>query len=149
MESELQAAIDMWQRATDDLLSVVGSIALHQWLRPGPYPNWSNKDVLAHLATGYVVRLALLRSLIETGRPDATPDADAANARNVEARRHTSVEDLIAEMVATRGMVLHLMRRLQPDHLDVVVEFGDTPARLGAALLDFSRHDREHAADLA
>ena len=124
-------------------------VDLDRWSRPSTNPGWTTKDLLAHLATGYVVRLAVLQSIVATGRPGAVPSADAANARNIEARRGTPVEDLVAEMLATRGMVLRLMQQLEDAHLDVVVELGDGPARLGAHLPDLSRHDLDHAAGLA
>ena len=120
-----------------------------RWSQPSANPGWTNKDLLAHLATGYVVRLAVLQSIVATGRPGPVPDADAANARNIEARRGTPVEDLVEEMLATRETVLRLMQQFQDAHLDVMVELGDSPARLGAHLPDLSRHDLDRAAELA
>ena len=144
---ELEQAITAWQRATDELVAVVRGVGPDRWLQPSANPGWTNKDLLAHLATGYAVRLAVLESVVTTGRPGAVPDADAANAHNIEARRGTPVADLVAEMLATRGTVLRLIQQLQDAHLDVVVELGDAPARLGAHLPDLSRHDLDHAAE--
>lgn len=103
MRAELEQAIEAWQRATDELVVVVNAVETEQWPRPSANPGWSKKDLLAHLASGYVVRVALLESILETGRPDGVPDTDAAIAANIEARRNTSVKELLTELIATRG----------------------------------------------
>lgn len=121
-----------------------------QWLVPSKNPGWSNKDLLAHLATGYVVRLALLNAILETGHPGVLPSADAANAKNVAERRDATVDDLIKDLVATRANALELMSRLGDNELDLVVPDDKGGwIRLGVDLLGWSGHDLDHASELA
>jgi len=148
MRAERQQAIESWNRATEALLAVVRGVPASQWSVASRNAGWSNKDVLAHLATGYVVRLALLQSVVETGRPGIAPDAGAANTRHIEARRRVSVDELVAELVTTRAQVLALLRQLSDEALDLEVNDGGGVTRLGNDLLTLSQHDLDHAAGL-
>lgn len=97
------------------------------------------------------MRISWLESSIEGGGPAPYIDADTANAARVEEHRETRVEKLIEEMVATRGRILELMGRLQPEHLDFGIERTGPPPRterLGDFLSDMSAHDIEHAEEL-
>jgi hypothetical protein len=76
------------------------------------------------------------------------PDADAANAAAIEARRDVSVEQLVDEMLATRGTIRRLLESLRDDQLDTVVETSGGPIALRDHVTTLSRHDLEHLADL-
>ncbi len=151
MLPELEAAARRWQRVTDYLVEVARAVEPSKWDESCPYPGWSNKDLLAHLATGYPVRIAWLDSVLEAGRPVADIDVDAANAARISERRNATVEQLIEEMVATRGRLLELMGRLKEEHLAVETEVAGWPrgrGPFGEYVKEMSRHDLEHAAEL-
>ena len=151
MLPELEVAARHWQQVTDYLVALARAVEPSCWGEPSPYPDWSNKDLLAHLAAGYAVRRSYLEHLV--ARNDLGPriDIDAANAERTAERRDTPVEALIEEMVATRGRLLELMGQLRRENLDVELQRSGPPPymqRFGDFLLDFSSHDLEHAEEL-
>jgi hypothetical protein len=154
MEQPIRPIVERWQRVTDYLVDVTRGVDPYKWGEPSPYPGWTYKDLLAHLATGYTVRLARLRGLVEKGELGAQPDADAANAENVARHRESSPEALIEEMVRQRSEVRRLMGLLRPEHLETrtAVRRRGQPPQDGSfldALQHWHEHDLEHAADLA
>ena len=150
----LATVIERWQRVTDHLVAIARGVEPSRWRDPSPYPDWTYKDLLAHLATGFSIRLARLRSLLETGQPGPEPDADAANAEAIARHRESSPEALVEEMVRQRSEVRRLMGLLRPEHLDArtaVHRQGQAPREgtLFDALEHWHEHDLEHAAELA
>lgn len=151
MLPQLEPAGQRWQRVTDYLVQVARAVEVEEWDEASPNPGWTNKDLLAHLATGYAVRIAHLESLIATGGPAASLDVEAANEERVSERRETPVEHLIEEMIAVRGRILELMGQLREEHLVVETEVAGWPqgrGPFGEYLKEMSRHDLEHAAEL-
>jgi len=145
---------ERWDEVTEHLADVAHAVDRDKWGEPSPYPGWTYKDLLAHLATGFSIRLARLRSLLETGQPGPEPDADAANAENIARHRESSPEALVEEMVRQRSEVRRLLGLLRPEHLEVrtnVHRWGQPP-RQGPfleALQHWHEHDLAHAADLS
>jgi uncharacterized protein (TIGR03083 family) len=154
MEPHVQPIAERWDEVTDYLLSVARAVDPDKWGEPSPYPGWTYKDLLAHLATGFSIRLARLRSLLETGQPGPEPDADAANAEAIARHRESSPEAVVEEMVQQRSEVRRLMGLLRREHLEVrtLVHRRGQPPRDGSfieALQHWHEHDLAHAADLA
>jgi uncharacterized protein (TIGR03083 family) len=141
-------ALETWDQATEQLLSIVEGIDPARWPEPGPYPGWTNKDVLIHLATGYAVRIAVLSGIVERGYPNEPPNADDANAARKAEHKDTSVADLIATLRATRARVRDLIAGVRPEHVTVVVGPPQERRPLAEVLPTLSVHDLEHAADL-
>jgi uncharacterized protein (TIGR03083 family) len=153
-DPRLARIVERWQRVTDYLVAVAGEVEPSRWSNPSPYPGWTYKDLLAHLATGYTVRLAQLRDLLEKGQLGAEPDADAANAENIARHGKSSPEALVEEMVRQRSEVRRLLGLLQPEHLEArtaVHRRGQAPqaGTFFEALQHWHEHDLAHAADLA
>jgi hypothetical protein len=154
MDPRVAPIAERWDRVTDHLRIVVRICRADSWSEPSPYPGWTYKDLLAHLATGYTVRLAQLRGLLEKGELCPEPDADAANAENIARHRKSSPEALVEEMVRQRSEVRRLLGLLRPEHLETrtIVRRAGQPPRDGAfleALQHWHEHDLEHASDLA
>jgi uncharacterized protein (TIGR03083 family) len=154
MEHRVRPVVERWQRVTDYLVAIAWGVEPSQWSNPSPYPGWTYKDLLAHLATGYTIRLARLRSLLEKGRLGPEPDVDAANAENVAQHRESSPEALVEEMVRQRSEMRRLLALLRPEHLEVrtaVHRRGQAPKEgtFLEGLQHWHEHDLEHAADLA
>jgi hypothetical protein len=154
MEPRVRPIAERWQRVTDYLVAIAGGVEPSRWSDPSPYPGWTYKDLLAHLATGYTVRLAQLRGLVEKGELGTEPDADAANAENIARHRESSPEAIVKEMVRQRSEVRRLMGLLRPEHLEArtaVHRRGQAPqdGSFLEALQHWHEHDLEHAADLA
>jgi len=154
MNPRLTRIAERWDEVTDYLVSVARAVHHDKWGEPSPYPGWTYKDLLAHLATGYTVRLAQLRGLVEKGELGAEPDADAANAEAIARHRESSPEALVEEMVRQRSEMRRLLGLLRPEHLEVRtnVHRRGQPPKDGPfleALQHWHEHDLEHAADLA
>jgi hypothetical protein len=145
---EIARALDAWDRATEQLLAIVQGIDGVRWDAPGPYPGWSNKDVLVHLATGYAVRIVILSAIAETGAPAEPPNPDAINAERVAEHKSTSIDVLVSVLRATRQQVRDIITRLRPEHLAVMIGPPDGRRSLGETLPHLSTHDLDHAADL-
>lgn len=151
MLPELEPAAERWQRVTDYLVRVARAAEPDMWSEPSPNRGWTNKDLLAHLASGYAVRIAHLESLVATGRPAPSFDVEATNDECVAERQDAPVDELIDEMIAVRDRILGLMRQLGEEHLCVETEIAGWPqgrGPFGDYLKEMSRHDLEHAAEL-
>jgi len=146
---ELRAILDRWERTGKDLVELVRSIDRACWALPGPYPGWTNRDLLTHLATGYSERLVMLTEVISGVALRDLPGTDARNSTFIESYRHINFKSLVTAMIRTRRTVRDLMKLLTTEQLERVVDWGSGPTSVGSILLDFSQHDLEHAQDLA
>jgi len=154
MDPHVAPIANRWEQVTEYLLAVVRACDANSWAKASPYPGWTYKDLLVHLATGYTVRLGQLRGLVEKGELGAQPDADAANAENIARHRESSPEALVEEMVRQRSEVRRLMGLLRPEHMEArtLVHRRGQPPQYGSfleALQHLHEHDLEHAAKLA
>jgi uncharacterized protein (TIGR03083 family) len=135
-----------WQAVTDDLAAIVRAFDPARWDAPSACGGWTNRQLLAHIATGYGVRLAALRAVVD-GSVAPEIDADAANAGNVARLAGATIDDIIAELKHVRGRVLVLLSRLTAEHLDAQTTLGGGKP-LREALTSLSAHDLEHASEL-
>jgi uncharacterized protein (TIGR03083 family) len=154
VDARVRPIAERWDRVTEYLVLVAQAVDSRKWANPSPYPGWTYKDLLAHLATGYTVRLAQLRDLLEKGQLGPEPDADAANAKSIARHRDSTPEALVEEMVRQRSEVRLLLGLLRPDHLEIrtaVRGRGQAPLEgsFVGALEHWHEHDLEHAAELA
>jgi hypothetical protein len=149
MKPQVAPIAERWDRVTEYLVLVAQAVDSRKWAAPSPYPGWTYKDLLAHLATGYTVRLAQLRSLLEKGQIGPAPDADAANAENIAAHRESTPKALVEEMVRQRSEVQWLLGLLRPEHLEVRMPVRARKGPFLEALRHYHEHDLDHAAELA
>ena len=148
MIPEAEAAAGQWREVTSELTSLAARMPPDRWDAPSSCGAWSNKELLAHLATGYVVRIVWLEAAL-AGRAAVVPgDIDAVNERNVAGWRPAPIEAIVAEMLATRARILQLLEQLEAQQLKVEFDRDGRVVRLGDVLATFSVHDREHAAQL-
>ena len=146
--SDTAHALKTWDHATEPLLKIIHGIDPARWSASGPYPGWTNKDVLIHLATGYAVRIAVLSGIVDRGYPNEPPNADDANAARKAEHNNTSVAALTAILCTSRAQVRDLLAALRPQHLTVMIGPPQGRRPLAEILLTLSEHDLEHAADL-
>ena len=143
---EVLAAMRDWRAVTDDLASITSNFDPEKLSAPSACGHWTNRQLLAHLATGYGVRIAALQAAIASGRaPDI--DVDAANAANVERLADAPSETMVAELLRVRGRVLDLLSKLRFEHLDASTSLGGGRT-LRDALSGLSGHDLEHLTEL-
>ncbi len=124
------------------------SLPAEAWSEPSALEGWTRKDVLAHLAgdTGKV-SAAAMRSAVEPDTPAPTFGASEheLNARDVEARRSTPVEELIAEIETDCETWLELMSRFDDD---TDCRWDGFPISLREYLNLLVPHDRDHLAEM-
>ncbi len=143
---EVQEAMREWQAVTDDFVALAQAFDVHQLDAPSACGDWTNRQLLVHMATGYGVRIAELQAVID-GVGASQIDADAANQRNVDRLSGAPVDEIVLEMAQVRGRVLALLSRLTVKHLDARTRLADgVPLR--EALAGLNAHDLEHTAEL-
>ena len=143
---DVQAAMREWQAVTDDLVAAVRAFDPARLDLPSACGDWTNRQLLVHMATGYGVRIAELGAVID-GAKAPRVDADAANAGNVKRLAGAGAPEIADEMMQVRGRVLALLSRLKADHMGVKTRLGDSRP-LREALSGLNAHDLEHAAEL-
>ena len=139
-------AIDAWHRDSEELVRALNAFDASAWEAPSANDGWTNRQLLVHIATGYTIRLAILRAVLD-GKPLPEIEADAANAELLEQWQDAPPPQLVQEMVRNRRQVLTLLHSLRDRHLDAQVPLHGGP-RLGDALPLLSKHDLNHAAQL-
>jgi DinB superfamily len=147
IDDALAAAVAVWDRVTAELVAAARALDAAAWERPSACGDWSNRELLVHLATGYGVRMETLRAVIEAREP-APRHLEDLNTPLVASHAGASVESLIDEMIAVRGEMADLVRALPPDALSREVSHAGRRVVLGELLADLSAHDREHAGEL-
>ncbi|TAK56712.1 MAG: hypothetical protein EPO22_13255, partial [Dehalococcoidia bacterium] len=143
MIPEAEAAGGQWRDVTNELTALAARMPSDRWDAPSSCGAWSNRELLSHLATGYVVRIEWFESALAGRAAIVPPDIDAVNERNVAAWRPAPIEAIVAEMLATRDRILQLLEQLEAQHLEVEFDRDGRPVRLGDILATLSSHDRE------
>ncbi|MEX2226127.1 MAG: DinB family protein [Dehalococcoidia bacterium] len=146
----IQAGVDAL--APDESLYVIYSVDAAAWELPSVNPGWTNRQLLAHIATGDWVLQGHLRHIIETDSVDEWPDVEAGNAERVGERQYSPDRALIDEYLSMRHETLLLLSQLKPKHLELTAEFWWQPRPNRHTILDyvlmFSNHDRRHRTQL-
>jgi hypothetical protein len=143
---EVRAAMREWQAITDDFVAIARAFDPTSLDQPSACGDWTNRQLLIHMATGYGVRIAALQAIVD-GPPAPAIDADAANAANVARLASATGAQIAAEMALVRGRVLELLSRLTAEHLVVTTMLADGKP-LREALASLNAHDLEHASQL-
>jgi uncharacterized damage-inducible protein DinB len=147
----LQAAVDAL--SPDETLYVIYSVDPTLWERPSPVPEWTYRQLLAHIATGDWVFQTHLRHVIETGAVGPWADVDAGNAERVDARRFSTDRVLVDEYLSMRHETMLLLSQLTPKHLKQPISLwwlpeGEREKRIADYVLVFERHERNHREQL-
>ncbi|MBF6599094.1 MAG: maleylpyruvate isomerase N-terminal domain-containing protein [Dehalococcoidia bacterium] len=139
---ELRDAADA--RSSDATLYVVYSIDPMRWEHPSPVLGWSNRELLAHLATGDWVLQQQLRHVIERGSLAAWPDVDAGNAQRVHERRFSTHAALVEEYLSMRHETRLLLARLKPKQLGLATSFWWEAQPNAHTLIEYVEHVPAH-----
>jgi hypothetical protein len=133
-------------------LYVVYSVDAALWEQPSSVPGWSNRGLLAHIATGDWVLQLELRHIIERGGVALWPDVDAGNDERLRDRRQSTVAALLEEYLSMRHQSLLLLAELRPEHLRLPIEYWWDAAAGEQTVLDyalrFERHEGAHVEQL-
>lgn len=150
---ELDEAIRLLVRYREGLLRSVYSVADSAWSEPAfGEPGWSNKDILAHVASNDLrahVRLQAVLGERDEAQLDAINQIDRWNQGQVDARSNSTIRDLVDELVAHRHQTLSLIARLEPSHLAVRMRLWDgREATIDQYITMVGEHEARHAGQL-
>ncbi len=137
----------------DPALYVIYSVDPTRWEMPSVVPGWSNRNLLAHIATGDWVFQTHLRHIIATGEVGPWADVDAGNAERIEERKFTTVNALVEEYLSMRHATLLLLAQLTPRHLQRPITLWWLPedqrqSTVAGYVLAFPHHERHHTTHL-
>jgi hypothetical protein len=146
-DPRVQPAVDAL--SPDETLYVVYSVDPTKWELPSVVPGWSNRNLLAHIATGDWVFHTHLRHVIDTGEVAEWPDVDAGNAERIEERKFTPVATLVDEYLSMRHETMLLLGQLNPSRLAPPIRLwwfpeGQQERAMVDYVLAFERHERSH-----
>lgn len=147
MIPQSEDAARRWQRVTDHLAAIVREFPDAALDAPSACGGWTNRELLAHIATGYAVRIARLRA-ISAGEPPPCAPTDPQNDARAAALAGAPRRRISEELIAQRGVVAELIARLRPEHLRALVTLDGTLVGVRDMLLHMSAHDLAHAAEL-
>jgi hypothetical protein len=149
-EKALQAGVDALDPGRT--LYVIYSVDPVAWELASGNEGWTNRELLAHLATGDWVLQHHLRHILETGKVGAWPDVAEGNADRTSERRWSTDRALIDEYLSMRHETMSLLSELKPEHLDLSIEFWwETPPNRHTILdyvLTFHKHEQRHCDQL-
>lgn len=138
--------------APDKTLYVIYSVDPVMWERPSVVAGWSNRDLLAHIATGDWVFQTHLRSLIERGHVAEWPDVADGNAERLAERKVSTVGALIEEFLSMRHTTMLLLAQIEKKHLreKLLLRWLDPPEERPVLeyLQWFWMHERSHREEL-
>ncbi len=140
-------------RARRRLIQMVESLPAAQWLRESAAPEWSRRDVLAHLAAADrryhdVLIAALNGSPLDEWQPDpamASPELDRANAMGAERYVGQTVTHLAEQLEAGAEKSTRLFAALTEEQVLMRMGFAGNALSLLEA---WAAHDNGHADDI-
>lgn len=150
---EIEASFGALARGRDGLLRAIYSVADDAWREPAAgNPEWTNKDVLAHVAANDLRPQARFRAMLGEGdeaEVEAVNRTDEWNQARVEERRERTVRQLTDELLANRDRTMSLLARLQPEHLTQTLDLGaGRTVTVTSYLPMFREHESMHAGQL-
>ena len=119
--------------------------------RPGPQPDWSMKDLIAHLTFWEQDILTSLGNNALKTTPDGNDDTDAVNARVFEANKDRPLADIQADFRRSLEQICDLVGRLSDADLTDTkqLQLGDgTPLWKYIADETFEHYRDDHLPDV-
>jgi hypothetical protein len=151
---ELEDSIRLLVRGREGLLRAIYSVADDAWdeRAVGEGQQWTNKDVLAHVATNDLRPQARFRGVMGQWDEDEQKRILQTNEWNeemVSQARGKSVRETIDTMQANRHDTMVLISRLKPEHITATVRFADGREVSIQNYVGFlGEHDSMHAGQL-
>ncbi len=115
------------------------------------YPQWTIRQMLAHMTGWDDATIASLRAHVAGQPPDTPADRgiNEYNARTVSTRQDLDLDHVVKEWRMTRQVLRKLLEEMPEDkfHARLVVPWG--PKATVTGLIDvFVEHEHEHAEDI-
>jgi hypothetical protein len=150
---EIEAQFRSMVRGREGFLRVVYSVAVEAWDSPSESaPDWTYKDILAHVAANDQRPHVRLRAVLGEGDEAelaAINRTDEWNQARVDERRDRTVAQLVTELDANRAKTYELLSRLQAEHLDSKITRADGQVYSLREYIDcIGEHESNHAGQL-
>ncbi len=154
-DSSLNEPLRLMTRGRDGLIRAIYSVADEAWDEPahtGEAPNWTYRDVLAHVATNDLRPQTRFRGVLGQWDEDEQQrilQTNEWNEEQVAKLRGKSVREIVDVMAANRHDTLVLIGQLKPEHLDKTVRFaGGAEVTVKNYVTFLGQHDSMHAREL-
>ncbi|MCH8815967.1 MAG: maleylpyruvate isomerase N-terminal domain-containing protein [Chloroflexi bacterium] len=151
---EIEEKFRVMVRGREGFLRAVYSVADDAWDEKSiAAPEWTNKDILAHVAANDLRPHARLSVLLGEGDDDqlaaVNSTVDEWNQARVDERRDRTVTQLIAELDVNRSQTFALLSRIEPKHLDSKITLADGRTLTVVEYIGlFGEHESIHAGQL-
>jgi hypothetical protein len=113
---------------------------------------WNRRQLLAHLASIDIRQAQRIRAAAGLPVPESGNNAaniNDWNAVEVQSRNGRSVDELLAELRATRSDLVAVLRSLTPEQrAQIRLPRGETTLTFEEWLPTVARHDRTHLSDI-
>lgn len=119
------------------------------WQRASPVEGWTFRDVLAHLAEGYLFCDMVIRAVLDDSDHDLRPQSASREDRiaiSLARGAALTTEELIAKVIREGEETLALLSRVvEADENTPVISSRTKPDAMGlGAFLSGYHHDEEH-----
>ncbi len=152
MQKDLEPIASKLNEARSILIRTLDSLTEDQAAQVRVTPEWSVKDVVAHLAGAERGMFGIARRMAENIDPQLPPDYDndTYNARQVTKRKEKSLADVRAELDGTRGEFLAFLENLTQEQIDLCGEHPlEGEVRLKDLLVIIYSHETTHTNEIA
>ncbi|GAB4423748.1 MAG: hypothetical protein Kow0031_02400 [Anaerolineae bacterium] len=132
------------------LLESIEGLSRREMTEIPVYPEWTIKDVLAHII-GWDRRVIAILPLIVNDRAGEVPGVDVAdhNARSVAAGRQKSLPELLAEIRQTHQEIMTMISGLEHREIDRRHERNGRVITIRSYIIQIMvDHERQHAAEI-
>lgn len=137
--------IGLLKESRTDLVALARSLSAAELQLATENPGWTVKDTLAHVASSESGLIAIAMRIVNkdtSARPGF--DLHAHNQQQVEKRRDKTIEDLLAELRASREEALSTMASLTDEELSREGQFAGAPATAASVFGRIGHHELEH-----
>ena len=143
---EVRAAFEGAHR---DFRQALEAMTPEQMLQESSDPGWTNKDIVAHLASIDQRLRGQIQAALDGTAWNPPEDVDTFNARMVAERKGWTLEQVRAELDKSRDETLVLFNSVKENELDRYI---DHPRRGRVSILDLvgnaGRHIQTHASEM-
>lgn len=150
MDAKRTELLGYLNQARQELISLSRSLSPKDLSITPEVGGWTVKDILSHVANSEA-GLVATAARIAAGEAHAKPgfDLHAFNQREVEKRRERSIEELLAELDASRATMVKTLEGMTDEHLEAkgFMRSG-LPIDVMAVFRRIGDHERTHCQEI-
>jgi uncharacterized protein (TIGR03083 family) len=141
--------MSMLKESRTDLVSLAKSLTAAELLLETENPGWNVKDTLSHTVASEAGLIALgMRIVNNDTSPRPAMDLHARNQQQVDERRHKAIDELLAEVKASRQDLLFTLASLSDDELAREGQFAGKPSTAADIFGLIGRHELDHSGQI-